>query len=214
MSHAATSTEPEPTVFVCDDDPDFRAALQRLIESAGLRVKPYPSAESFLEEYDPSHPGCVVLDMRMPGMTGLQLLEELNNRSTLLPVIVLTGYADVPTVIRALKAGAFEFLEKPFDEQALLERVRAALARDLEARGTQAERGRATQLIASLSPREREVMLLVVAGKANKEIADVLGLSPRTVEGHRGHVMDKLRAGSVAELVKLYYLATNRPGPV
>ena len=193
----------EPTVFVVDDDAAMRESLRWLIQSVGLPVETYAAAEDFLAAYDPAWPGCLVLDVRMPGMSGLSLQEELVARQVDLPVIVLTGYAVVASAVRALKAGALDFIEKPFSDQLLIERIQQAIAYDRQARQVRAEREEAAGLLAQLSPREQQVADRLVAGKANKVIAAELGLSERTIEIHRAHVMKRLRVDSVAQLVHL-----------
>lgn len=196
--------EAESTVFVVDDDADLRESLGWLFESAGLRVKSYSTAQEFLTEYKPEEPGCLLLDVQMPGgLSGLELQEELRRRGVPPPIIIITGHAKVKMAVRALKGGAIDFIQKPFSDQLLLERIRQAI--DLDRR-TRQERTGCTQFasrLANLTPREREVMDLVIAGKPNKIIAADLGISPKTVEIHRGRVMEKLQVESVAELVRL-----------
>ena len=190
-------------VYVVDDDAAVRDGLKWLIESVELQVAPCPSAQAFLEAYDGSRPGCLVLDVRLRGMSGLDLQAELARRDISIPTIVVTGHGDVPMAVRAMKLGAIDFVEKPFNDQELLERIQKAIEGDLEARRGDRERAEACALLATLSPREREVLDLLVLGKANKEVADQLGLSTRTVEGHRARLMEKLACGSLAELVRL-----------
>lgn len=190
-------------VYVVDDDAAVRDGLKWLIESVELQVAPCPSAQAFLEAYDRSRPGCLVLDVRLRGMSGLDLQAELARRDISIPTIVVTGHGDVPMAVRAMKLGAIDFVEKPFNDQELLERIQKAIEGDLEARRGDRERAEACALLATLSPREREVLDLLVLGKANKEVADQLGLSTRTVEGHRARLMEKLACGSLAELVRL-----------
>jgi two-component system response regulator FixJ len=197
---------PEPTVFVVDDDPAMRDSLRWLLQSAGLAVEPYAAAEEFLSAYDPARPGCLVLDVRMPGMSGLKLQDVLAARRIQLPVIVITGYAEVPTAVRALKTGAIDFIEKPFSDELLLDRIRQAIAADRQTREAEARRAAAMERFVSLTPREREVMELVTTGKANKVIAAELNLSPKTVEVHRANVMKKMEVDSVAELVRVSLL--------
>ena len=194
---------PEPTVFVVDDDPAMRDSLCWLLQSVELHVETYPSADAFLAAYDAGRPGCLVLDVRMPGMSGLNLQDELRARHIRLPIIMLSGHAEVPTAVRALKAGAIDFMEKPFSDELLLDRIRQAIDLDREQRDAEAQRAAVAERYALLTPREREVMELVTAGKANKVIAAELGLSPKTVEVHRAAVMDKMRADSVADLVRM-----------
>lgn len=196
----------EPTVFIVDDDAAMRDSLRWLLESVGLSAETFGTAEEFLRAYAPQRPGCLVLDVRMPGMSGLSLQDTLVGRKVRLPIIIVTGYAEVPTAVRALKTGAVDFLQKPFSDDVLLERVRLAIELDREARAAQARRADADARYAQLTTREREVMALVVAGKPNKVIAAELNLSPKTVEVHRANVMKKMEADSVAELVRLAIL--------
>jgi two-component system response regulator FixJ len=161
------------------------------------------SAQEFLSNYDPSHPGCLVLDVRMPGMSGLEMQHELNVRGATIPVIFITGHGDIPMAVEAMQHGAFDFLQKPFRDQELLDRVQRALTRDTEYRARLRQTDRIRERLSSLSPREREVLDLVSQGKANKMVAGDLGVSQRTVEIHRAHVMQKMEAGSLAELVRM-----------
>jgi FixJ family two-component response regulator len=196
------SKEPA-VVFVVDDDALMREALDNLARSVGLDVRLYASPQEFLGAQRPDAPGCLVLDVRLPGMSGLTFQQELAKAGVALPVIFITGHGDVPMTVRAMKAGAVEFLTKPFDDQVLLDAIHAAIERD---RARRREEGRAAELQAhyrTLSGREREVMALVVAGRANKQIAAELGLSLVTVKVHRGQVMRKMLARSVAELVRM-----------
>jgi FixJ family two-component response regulator len=190
-------------VFVIDDDASMRGALENLLGSVGLDVRTFPSPQEFLGTDRPHAPGCILLDLRLPGMSGLVVQQEFATRGIALPVIFISGYADVPTTVRAMKAGAVEFLTKPFHEQELLDAVHMAIERD---GARHREAGHATHLRArfdTLSPREREVMALVAAGWPNKQIAAELGVSLVTVKVHRGHVMGKMAARSVAELVRM-----------
>ena len=196
-----------PVVFVVDDDPAMRNSLRWLIESTGVQVETFADAQSFLARIRPELPGCLVLDVRMPGMSGLDLQAELTRRGIGLPTIVLTGHAEVPMAVRAVKAGAIDFIEKPFSDQLLLDRVGQGIEMDREARESRTRRADVLRRLSLLTQREREVLDLVVAGRANKEIAATLHLSTKTVEVHRSHVMDKMQAGSVAELVRLALLA-------
>jgi two-component system response regulator FixJ len=193
----------DTTVFIVDDDPASRDPLRWLLESVELRVMAFPSATEFLDAYDPSTPGCLILDVRLRGMSGLDLQAELNRRGVQVATIFLTGHADVPMAVRAMKNGAFDFLEKPFNDQMLLDRVQQAIERDRRERSRDAERAEQQHRLEALTPREREVMELLVEGRANKETADALGLSVRTVEGHRARLMEKLGANSLAELVRI-----------
>ena len=199
--------QPEPTVFVVDDDRAMRDSLSWLLDSVGLRVRSYATAAEFLADHDPAQPGCLVLDVRMPGMCGLDLQAELARRGVELPTIVITGHAEVSMAVRAVKAGALDFIEKPFSDQLLLDRVRQALEIDLEVREVRRRREDALRRLATLTAREREVLNLVVAGKQNKEIASELGVSPKTVEVHRAHVMSKMCVDSLAELIRITLLA-------
>ena len=198
---------PEPTVFVVDDDRAMRESLSWLLDSVGLRVRSYATAAEFLADHDPAQPGCLVLDVRMPGMSGLDLQAELARRGVELPTIVITGHAEVSMAVRAVKAGAIDFIEKPFSDQLLLDRVRQALEIDLEVREVRRRREDALRRLATLTAREREVLNLVVAGKQNKEVASELGVSPKTVEVHRAHVMSKMCVDSLAELIRITLLA-------
>jgi two-component system response regulator FixJ len=193
----------EPVVFIVDDDAAIRRSLRFLIESIGLSVETFSTAEEFLEVYAPAQPGCLILDVRMPGMSGLHLQEELAARRVEIPVIVVTGYAEVPMAVRALKAGAVDFIEKPFSDQQLLDRVREAIDTDARRREERAERDEMTARIARLTLREREVFDGVVAGKANKVIALELGVGTKTVEAHRAKLMKKLKVDSLADLIRL-----------
>lgn len=198
---------PLPVVFVVDDDPAMRDSLRWLIESTGLQVETFADAQTFLARIRPELPGCVVLDVRMPGMSGLDLQAELARRGIGLPTIVVTGHAEVPMAVRAVKAGAIDFIEKPFSDQLLLDRVRQGIEMDRQERDGRARRAEILRRMSLLTQREREVLDLVVGGKANKEIAAALRLSPKTVEVHRAHVMEKMQASSVAELVRLALVA-------
>jgi FixJ family two-component response regulator len=173
------------------------------MKSIGLPAQAFASAQEFLAAYHVVQGGCVVLDIRMPGMGGIELQEELNKRGAVIPVIFITGHADVPMAVEAMRHGAFDFLQKPLRDQDLINRVQQALARDKETRESLREHGRIRARLASLTPREREVLDLLTVGKANKMMAQDLGLSQRTVEIHRAHVMEKMGAKSVAQLVRM-----------
>lgn len=190
-------------VFVVDDDAAVCDSLRFLIESVGLQVRTFSSADEFLAAYTPDQPGCLVLDIRMPGMSGLELQEQLAKRGYTLPVIIITAHGDVPSAVRAMHAGAVDFMSKPFNDQSLLDRVHQALAKDAQTRRDAAVRAAIAAKVALLTPREREVMDLVVSGMSNKGIAAQLQLSAKTVETHRARVMEKMEAGSVAELVHM-----------
>jgi len=203
--------EAESTVIVVDDDADLRESLGWLFESAGLRFKSYSTAQEFLTDYKPEEPGCLLLDVRMPGLSGLDLQEELRRRGVTPPIIMMTGHAKVPMAVRALKGGAIDFIQKPFSDQVLLERIRQAIDLDRRTRQVRMEAAKFAALLTHLTPRERDVMDLVIAGKPNKIIAADLGISPKTVEIHRGRVMEKMQVESVAELVRLDLLCRANP---
>jgi two-component system, LuxR family, response regulator FixJ len=191
------------TVFVVDDDASMRKSLRWLFQSVGLGVETYSSAAEFLAGLGDSRSGCIVLDVRMPGMSGLELQEQLSKRGVNLPIIMVTGYGDVPMAVRAMKGGALDFIEKPFNDQDLLDRVRKAMDLDVRKRQEQAEVADVASRLAMLTRREREVMELVAAGLPNKEIGERLNLSKKTVEVHRYHLMRKLGVSSVADLVRM-----------
>ena len=196
----------EPTVFVVDDDETVRESVRTLVGSVGLPAEAYGTAADFLAGCSGERSGCVVCDVRLPGMSGLELQHELAARNQVLPVILITGFGDVSTAVRAMRAGAVDFIEKPFGRQLLLDRVHEAIDRDRRARLLGAQRRSVAMRVGRLTPREREVMALVVAGKANKVIAMDLGLCEKTIEVHRAHVMRKMEAESLAELVRLNVL--------
>jgi two-component system, LuxR family, response regulator FixJ len=200
----------EATVFVVDDDAEMRKSLQWLLESVNLNAVAYGCAQAFLDGYDSRRPGCLVLDVRMPGVSGLELQERLQARGINIPVIIITAHADVPTAVRAMKAGAIDFLEKPFSGQLLLDRIQQALARDRQTRDEQARRAGVGSRIDSLTSRERQVMDLVVQGRVNKQIAAELGLSQKTVEHYRARIMTKMQADGLAELVRLVMFASGK----
>jgi len=190
------------TVFVVDDNVGVRKSLRALLESAGLAVETYASGEEFLAAYDPERPGCLVLDVRLRHNSGLDLQDELRRRKAILPIIILTGHGNVPTSVRALKAGAVDFLQKPAPPKVLLERIRAALESDRQARAVTTERAVVMERLARLTPREREVMEHLVTGKTSKDIAVAMNVSIRTVEGHRRMVLSKMNVSSAAQLVR------------
>ena len=192
-----------PTVFVVDDDESVRGSLRFLLRSAGLESRAFGSAPEFLGSYDPAQPGCLVLDVRMPGMSGLELQQELNLRGAIIPVIFITGHGDIPMAVEAMQHGAHDFLQKPFRDEDLIERVRRALAKDAKARAALDEHKSIRKRLDSLTPREREVLALMARGKPNKVMAHELGVSQRTVEIHRARVMEKSGAASLAELVRM-----------
>ncbi|SCZ59675.1 response regulator transcription factor [Thiohalomonas denitrificans] len=200
----------QPTVFIVDDDEAVRDSLSWLMRSVGLAAESFPSARAFLDNYAPSRPGCLVLDIRMPGMSGLDLQEQIRERGMELPVIFISGHADVPMAVRALKSGAFDFIEKPFNDQVILERVQRAIEEDRETRCRTAAKADVLGRINRLTPREKEVLDLVVEGAPNKVISTTLGVSLKTVEAHRARVMEKLQAGSLSELVRLVLFCSGR----
>jgi FixJ family two-component response regulator len=202
----------EQTVFVVDDDETMRGSLRWLLESLKLNVQTYASAQDFLSVYDPVQPGCLVLDVRMPDISGLQLHEILRQRQIRIPVILITGHGDISMAVHAMKAGAFDFIEKPFNDQALLERIQLGLAMDTRQRREAAEREKVIERLGSLTPREVEVLEGVISGKSNKQIASELNISTKTVEVHRARVMEKMVADSVAELTSLCLASGLREG--
>ena len=199
------------TVFVVDDDMAVRRSLARLLRSAGLNVETFPSAREFLDRLPSARTGCIVLDVRMPGMTGLELFDQMAAKGLSLPVVFLTGHGDVPTSVRAMKNGAVDFLLKPVDDEVLLQAIRQAVARHVSQQAREQERQSLEGRLRRLSAREHEVMEYVIRGDLNKQIAADLGISEKTVKVHRGRVMAKMEAGSVAELVRLCEAAGIRP---
>jgi two-component system response regulator FixJ len=203
----------EPAIFIVDDDDAIRDSLQLLLESAGFKnVRPYGASRRFLESAEPEPGDCLLLDIRMPDMDGLELQLELNRRGVRLPVVIMTGHGDVPIAVRAMKAGAVEFIEKPFADELLLESVRRALALAAETSRQHEEIGATLRHLETLTAREREVLDGIVAGRPNKLIAHQLGISPRTVEIHRARVMDKMQARSLSALVRMVLGAGIVPG--
>jgi FixJ family two-component response regulator len=196
-------SETTDTVFVIDDDESVRTSLRLLLNSAGLESWTLSSAREFLETYRAEQPGCLVLDVRMPGMSGLELQRQLNLRGAIVPVIFITGHGDVAMAVEAMRHGAFDFLQKPFREQDLIDRIQSALAKDLQTRAALKERERIRRRLAFLTPREREVLALLTRGKPNKVMAQELGVSRRTVEIHRSRIMEKCGASSLADLVRM-----------
>lgn len=196
-----------PTVFIVDNDHALRGSLSFLLGSAAIASQEFESAEAFLEAFDDERPGCMILDIRLPGMSGVRLQQHLRDRGCRLPIIATTGYADVGTAVGMLKLGAFDFFEKPFSDQQLLERVQQAIDFDCSRRRARAQREALTARIACLTAREREVFHEVALGKANKVVAIEFGISEKTVEVHRARVMQKLGAASLAELVRIDLLS-------
>ena len=193
----------EPTVFVVDDDPGVGDSISLLLRSVGLPAKIFLSANEFLEAYDPDKPGCLVLDVRMPGMSGLDLQDRLQEMESILPIIFVTAHGDVPMAVNAVKAGAVDFIQKPFRDQELLDKIQEALEVDARIRAERTNLAKIRSRLESLTPRETEVMGLVVAGKPNKNIARALGISQRTVEIHRARVMEKMKVRSLSMLVQM-----------
>jgi FixJ family two-component response regulator len=195
--------EPDPIVFVIDDDRMIREGLQSLINSVGLRVAAFASAQDFLAAQRPDAPACLVLDVRMPGLSGLDLQQKLTQGAIMVPIIFLTGHGDIPMSVRAMKEGAHEFLTKPVRGQDLLDAIQKAIASDRELRRERQEWNQIRARFDALTPREKEVLDLVVAGLLNKQIADRLGMSELTVKTHRAHLMEKTQAESLAHLVRM-----------
>jgi FixJ family two-component response regulator len=195
--------EPDATVYVVDDDPSVRSATERLVRSAGLAVRTFGSAREFLDFPRPDAPACLVLDVQMPGQSGLDLQDEMARSAAPLPIIFVTGHGDIPMTVRAMKAGAVEFLTKPYRKADLLAAIRGAIERDRAARRDRRDASVLRQRYERLTSREREVMARVVAGLLNKQIAGELSTAERTVKFHRGHLMAKMHAASLAELVQM-----------
>lgn len=199
----ANSNNGRPTIFVVDDDAAVRDALKLLLRSVGQAVETFGSGQEFIDAYGEDRAGCLVLDIRMPGMSGLELQQKLNERHSILPIIFITGHGDVPMAVEAMQAGAVDFIQKPFRDQDLIDRINQALEKDSNNRAALGERNDIRRRLETLTPREREVLDLVVHGKANKVIAGDLKLSQRTVEIHRARVMEKMQASSLAHLVRM-----------
>lgn len=194
-----------PLVRIIEDDSDVRRSMVRLLSTIGLQAQAFPSAKQALAEIDPNRPGCLIIDMRLPDRDGLDLLKELAEKQIKTPAIIVTAFADVPSVIRAMKLKAFDFIEKPFPEQQFLAAVQKAVDRDIARHDAERDRRTSLQRIELLSHREREVLEGIVAGKSSKMIAFDMGISPKTVENYRANLMDKLEAQNVAHLVTLVY---------
>ena len=200
-----------PKVMVVDDDAGVRNAMRVLLKSVGLESMLFASAQEFLAGYDSSQPGCLLLDIRMPVVSGLELQQQLNMKGAVIPVIFMTGHGDIPMAVEAMQHGAFDFLQKPFRDQDLIDRIQRAIVKDGELRQSLGEHERIRERLESLTPREREVLDLMTQGKQNKAIAQVLDVSPRTVEIHRARVMQKMEAESIAELVRMMLDLAHRP---
>jgi FixJ family two-component response regulator len=195
--------EGEPIVFVVDDDPSVRRSIERLIQSIGLEVQTFQSAREFLQRARPEGPACLVLDVRLPGLSGLDLQRELTNRGVQLPIIFITAHGDIPMTVRAMKGGAVEFLTKPFRTHHLLDAIRAAIERDRDTLKQRSEVAQLRNRYDLLTPREREVLAFLVVGLLNKQIAGELVTTERTIKFHRAHIMQKMRAESIADLVRM-----------
>lgn len=191
------------TVWVVDDDPAVAGSLRWLIESVGLRVETFIDPNAFLEQYDSARPGCLIFDLRMPGMSGLELQERMNRLDYHAPILFITGHGAVSSAVRAFKAGAEDFIEKPFNDEELIDRLQKAIERHRLQRALMAERLAVKKRLDALTARERDVMRLVIEGRSNKVIAAQLGISPKTVETHRARVMEKMEAESVSALVRM-----------
>jgi len=196
-------SQAEPTVFIVDDDPAVLKSLSRLLRASQFNVVTFGSPQEFLERYDPHTPGCLVLDVAMPGLNGLELQEALKVKGSAIPIIFLTGHGDIPMSVQAIKGGALDFLTKPVHDKDLLKAVGAALEKDRIERQSRAELDDIQERLATLTPREREVLIHVVSGQLNKQIAYDLGTVEKTIKVHRARVMEKMKVGSVAELVRL-----------
>jgi FixJ family two-component response regulator len=215
MQQPDASTAPTPAIVVIDDDSSMRKALENLFKSVGFDVELYASPQDFLQSQRPDRPGCIVLDVRFPGRSGLDMQRELTQAEARLPIIFITGYGDIPMSVRAMKAGAVEFLTKPFRDQDLLDAVGTALEKDRARRVGETKLAELRTRFETLTARERQVMLLVVAGRLNKQIAGELGVSEMTIKMHRRQVMRKMQAGGVAQLVRLAdQLGLGAPQPV
>ena len=193
----------QSTVFIVDDDDAVRESLEWLITSENMNVQSYSSAQEFLSAYDPGQSGCLVLDVRMPGMSGLELQERLKKNELKIPIIIMTAYGDVPSAVRAMRDGAVDYVEKPFNGQYLVERIRIALDQDVKNRAKYARQAKSSALLSLLTCRENQVVDLIVMGHSNKKIAEELGISHKTVEAHRAHIMQKLEVNGLAQLMRL-----------
>ena len=207
-----SNQQSEPTVFIVDDDQEVREAIQLLMESVGVTAVSFASAQAYLEQLDCDRPGCLILDVRMKGMSGLDLQERLAQEPLHPPIIIITGHGDVPMAVRAVKAGAVDFIEKPFNDQTLLDAVHRAFDQDARNRGQALRIADIQERLARLTPREREILDQVIGGKRNKVIAADLGISQSTVEAHRARVMEKLEARSLSDLMRMM-MAIEQGGP-
>lgn len=202
----------EATIFVVDDDDAVRESMQALLESVGYRVEVFGRGRQFLDAYDTPRPGCLLLDVRMPDLSGLEIQQQLRAGPDRLPIIIITGHGDVPMAVTAMKAGAFDFIEKPFNEEVLLDTIKRALLLIDERKVDDASIENSANRIAGLTPREREVLDQLLIGRQNKAIAAELGISPRTVEIHRARVMQKMQANSLSHLIRMALQAGVSPG--
>lgn len=202
-----THVQEDPIVYLVDDDPGMLRSMSQMFSVARLRTAEFGSAEAFLAAYNPARPACLVLDLRMAGMSGLDLLQNLRQRVAMLPVVVITGHGDVPTAVSAMKQGASEFMEKPFDPRRLVERTRELLADEETSRAANAERRQLRDRLSSLTAREMEVVRHLVSGLSNKQIAREMDISIKTVEHHRSHIMSKTGAANAADLVRVWVMA-------
>ena len=202
MSEPLQAMQPPPTVFVVDDEDSVRQSLRWLLESIRLQVETFASADAFLHQFDPGRPGCIVLDVRMPGLSGPELMDRLNQSECPTPILFLSAHGDVPLAVRSIKGGAVDFLQKPCDNQQFIERVRQAIELDAGNRRQRQQRAGAAACLSALTVREREVLDQVVAGHSNKEIGRTLGISHKTVEAHRARVMQKMGVSSLPELMR------------
>lgn len=206
-------TESAPCIYLVEDDDAVRDSLQMVLESVGHRVEAFVNADQFMAAYTPDLAGCLVLDIRMPGMNGMELQRQLNELNSILPIIFVTGHGDVPMAVEAMQQGAVDFVQKPYREQELLDKITQALALDGKNRDSLLQRQAILESMQTLTPRERDVIKLMVEGKANKVIAIDLEISQRTVEIHRARVMDKLNANSLAHLVRMYMVVEAEMNP-
>jgi FixJ family two-component response regulator len=204
-------TDLHPRVFVIDDDASVRKSLTRLLHSYGFEVESFASAEYFLQREPFEEIGCIILDIRMPGMSGMVLQEKLSHINNVLPIIFITGHGDIPTSVQAMKKGAIDFLTKPFDDKGLLQAIQSAIEKNIKAKADQEEVHRAVKLIHQLTTREREILSYIIAGLLNKQIGFKLGIAEKTIKVHRSHIMEKLQVSSVADLVRLSEKAGIKP---